>query len=67
MTINGVEYTDIIHTQVDVQVKILFAYASAVVQDFYFAQGVGIVKNITNQKLGDVSVTTTEITGYHIQ
>jgi hypothetical protein len=66
LTLNGVIYRHVIHSQVQVQVRVLFYYVTASVEDFYVAQAIGIVKNVTVVKLGDPSVSTSTITEYRI-
>jgi len=52
MTINGVEYTDIIHTQVDVQVKNTFCVCKCCGAGFLFCAGRRHCKKCYQSKVG---------------
>ena len=65
LTVNGTTYRHVIHTRVQVQVRILF-YVTASIEDFYVAEGIGIITNISSVKLGDPSVTVSNITDYRV-
>lgn len=60
-------YTHVIHSYVEIRKPLLFTYVTVDKQDFYTAQNVGIIKNISTVLLPKSSTTTTGITGYKIK
>ena len=66
MTIGDVTYKHVIHSYVEIRKPLLFTYIVVNRQDFYTAQNIGIVKNVSDILLPDKSTTITKITGYKI-
>jgi hypothetical protein len=48
MTVNGKNYTNVIHTQVDLQYDFGAGFESATTYDFYLAKGIGLIEADTN-------------------
>jgi hypothetical protein len=62
----GVTYKHVIHSYVEIRKPLLFTYIVVNRQDFYTAQNIGIVKNVSDILLPDKSTSITNTTGYKI-
>jgi hypothetical protein len=63
--VNGKTFTDVIHTQVDLQYNFGGGFQSTAVYDFYLAKGVGMIE--TDSSVGDNRHEVETITGYTIK
>jgi hypothetical protein len=63
--VNGKTYTDVIHTQVDLQYNLGLAFNSTAVYDFYLAKGVGMIE--TDTSVNGIAYETEILTGYTIK
>lgn len=64
--VGGVTYKHVIHSYVEIRKPLLFTYVVVNRQDFYTAENIGIVKNVSDILLPDKSTTITHTTGYQI-
>lgn len=67
ITVSGKQYKHVIHSYIEIRKPFLFSYIVVNKQDFYTAENIGIVQNVSNVLLPSSSVTTTNITGCHIE
>lgn len=63
LTVHGQTYDNVIHTQVSLSVLYLGTIGTI---DYYVAQGIGIVKMVTNVTYGTPYTTTTSLSDYQI-
>ncbi len=57
-TVNAVNYTDVIHTQLDLQYDLGAGFQSVGIYDFFIAKGVGIIRVESNLSLFGASIIT---------
>ena len=67
LTISGVVYKNVIHTYVEIRKPFFFTYIVVDKQDFYTAENIGIIKNVSDILLPTNSTSTTLITDYRIK
>src|SRR5205809_71797 len=65
--VGNTTYKNVIHSTVDIREPVLFSDVTVNTQDFYVAKNIGIVKNISTNKVPSKSVITTNIVGYSIK
>ena len=67
LTISGTVYKNVIHSYIEIRKPFLFTYFVVNQQDFYTAENIGIIKNISKILLPTSSTTTTVIKDYNIE
>lgn len=63
--VNGKTYTDVLHTQVDLQYNLGLGFTSTAIYDFYLAKGVGMIE--TDTSVNGASYETETLTSYTIK
>ena len=66
ITVGGITYKHVIHSYVEIRKPLLFTYIVVNRQDFYTAENIGIIKNVSDILLPEKSTTTTNITDHKI-
>ena len=65
-TVNGKGYSNVIHTQVDLQYDFGTGFESAGIYDFYLAKGVGMIEEDSNLE-GGALIEKSTLTSYSIK